>query len=92
VLLTSLTSVTGLSAYAHNHKRLHINFFHTVATLKFDIQQKPNCMQRFPFSSGQQIRKCSLWTGAPHFRHANLVLFGCDGPLIWQRFLADRGS
>jgi len=35
-------------------------------------------MQRFPFSGefGQKIRKCSLHTGAPNFRHTNLVLFG----------------
>ena len=36
--------------------------------------------------SGQKIRKYSLHTGAPHFRHAKLVLFRCDGRQIWQCF------
>ena len=36
---------------------------------------------------GQKIRKCSLHTEAPHFRHANLVLFQCDEPQIWQSVL-----
>jgi len=41
---------------------------------------------------GQKIQKSSLHTGAPHFRHANLVLLRCDGPQIWQRFLAVSDS
>jgi len=40
---------------------------------------------------GQKIGTCSLHTGAPHFRPANLVLFRCDEPQIWQRFLAVSG-
>jgi len=51
-------------------------------------------MQRFPFRSefGQEIPKFCLHTGAPHIRHTNLVLFRCNGPQIWQRFLAVSGS
>jgi len=40
----------------------------------------------------QKTRKCSVDTGPPHFWHANLVLFRCDGPQIWQRFFAVSGS
>ena len=42
--------------------------------------------------SGQKIRKCSVHTGAPHFPNANLVLFRCSGPQIWQRFLVVSNS
>ena len=74
MLLNSLTSVTGLSTRTHNGNALQTNVFPTVATLKNAIQPKSKCMQRFPFSSefGQKIRKCSLHTRAPHFRHTNL--------------------
>ena len=41
---------------------------------------------------GQKIRKFCLDTGAPHFRHTNLVLFLCNGPQISQRFHAVSGS
>ena len=41
---------------------------------------------------GQKSGKCSLHTGAPHFRHANLVLLLCDRPHLWPRFLAVSGS
>ena len=46
VLLTSHTSVAGLSTWILANKRLSL-----VATLKCTIQQKPKCMQRFLFSS-----------------------------------------
>jgi len=40
----------------------------------------------------QKIRKCSLHTGVPHFRRANVLLFRCSGLQIRQRFLAVSGS
>jgi len=46
----------------------------------YTAKTEVHAMLFFSSQFGQKIRKCSLHTGVPHFRHANLVLFRCNGP------------
>jgi len=80
LLSLRLTSVTGLSNWAHDacSKLLsHSSNVEMCKTTKNKVHATPS-FQQF----GQMIRECSLHTEAPHFRPANLVLFGCDVPQI----------
>ena len=92
VLLNFLTSVTGLSTCTHNHNACRQLLSHsTNVEMCYTAKTKMHVTLSFQ-QFGQKIRKCSLHTGAPHFRHANLALFRCNVMQIWQRFLAVSGS
>ena len=88
MLLTSLTSVTGLSTCIPNRNACR-QIFHPVATLKCATQQKPKCMQRFRFSSlGRRFESVQLHTGAPHVWHANRSCFGAMDPKFGSVFVS----
>ena len=88
VLLTlrfTVTNVTGYSTWTHNACKLLSR--NSNAKMIYTTKTKVHATltsQQFE----QKIRKCSMHTGTPHIRQANLVLFRCYGRQIWQRILA----